>query len=85
MGYWSQQVPHVVQIARLRGNRKVYRMPADINEPRRGRPQLYGAEMLLQDPSQPDLEEITTMISRKGRVYQVLSRVYHGKMQLIAI
>jgi hypothetical protein len=64
--------PHVVQIARLRGNRKVYRMPIDISEPRRGRPQLYGEELLLQNPSQPDLEEITTMTSRKGRVYQVL-------------
>ena len=68
----GSKLPHVVHIARLRGNRKVYRIPADINEPRRGRPQLYGKELLLQNPSQPDLEEITTMTSRKGRVYQVL-------------
>ncbi len=68
----GSKLPHVVQISRLRGNRKVYRMPADISEPRRGRPQLYGEELLLQNPSEPDLEEITTMISRKGRVYQVL-------------
>ena len=40
--------------------------------PRRGRPQIYGEKLLLQDPSEPDLEEITTMTSRKGRVYQVL-------------
>ena len=66
------KLPNVVQIARLRGNRKVYRMPADINEPKRGRPQLYGAEILLQDPPQPDLEEITKLTSRKGRVCQVL-------------
>src|SRR6476660_4737774 len=56
----------------MRGNRKVYRMPAVNNKPRRGRPQLYGEELLLQNPSEPDLEEITTMTSRKGRVYQVL-------------
>lgn len=68
----GSKLPHVVHIARLRGNRKVYRMPAVISEPRRGRPQLYGEELLLQNPSQPDLEEITTMTSRKGRVYQVL-------------
>jgi len=47
-------------------------MPAAINEPRRGRPQIYGEELLLQDPSEPDLEEITTMVSRKGREYRVL-------------
>jgi hypothetical protein len=68
----GSKLPHVVQIARLRGNRKVYRMPAGISEPRRGRPQLYGEELLLQNPSEPDLEEITTMTSRKGRIYQVL-------------
>jgi hypothetical protein len=68
----GSKLPHVVHIARLRGNRKVYRMPADFSEPRRGRPQLYGEELLLQNPPQPDLEEITTMTSRKGRVYQVL-------------
>lgn len=68
----GSKLPHVVHIARLRGNRKVYRMPVDIDEPRRGRPQIYGEELLLQDPSEPDLEEITTMVSRKGRVYQVL-------------
>jgi hypothetical protein len=68
----ASKLPHVVHMARLRGNRKVYRMPTDTNKPRRGRPQLYGAELLLQDPSQPDLEEITTMTSRKGQVYQVL-------------
>ena len=27
-------------------------------------PQIYGEELLLQNPSQPDLEEITTMITR---------------------
>lgn len=66
------KLDHVVHIARLRGNRKLYRMPAHHIEPRRGRPQIYGEELLLQDPSEPDLEEITTMTTRKGRKCQVL-------------
>ncbi len=64
--------PHVVQIARVRGNRKFFRLPAQNSQTRRGRPQEYGDELLLQDPSEPDLEEVTTMITRKGRECQVL-------------
>ena len=64
--------PHVVQIARVRGNRKFFRLPVPNSQTRRGRPQEYGEELLLQDPSEPDLEEVTTMITRKGREYQVL-------------
>jgi hypothetical protein len=64
--------PHVVQIARVRGNRKFFRVPASNSRTRRGRPQEYGEELLLQDPSEPDLEEVTTMITRKGRECQVL-------------
>jgi hypothetical protein len=63
---------NVVHIARMRGNRKVYRMPCSKNNIRRGRPQIYGDELLLQDPCQPDLEEVTSMTTRKGREYQVL-------------
>lgn len=64
--------PHVVQIARVRSNRKFFRLPAPNSLTRRGRPQEYGEELLLQDPSEPDLEEITTMITRKGKECQVL-------------
>jgi Transposase DDE domain len=64
--------PHVVQIARMRGNRKLYRMPVPDSTTRRGRPQIYGEELLLNCPSQPDLEEITTTITRKGRECEVL-------------
>lgn len=64
--------PHVVQIARIRGNRKLYRMPTANSTTRRGRPQIYGEELLLNCPSQPDLEEITTTTTRKGRECQVL-------------
>ena len=66
------KLPNAVQIARLRGNRKLYRMPPLGSKTRRGRPKVYGEELLLQDPSQPDLEEITTMTTRKGQEYQVL-------------
>lgn len=61
------QMPNVVHIARMRGNRKVYRKPPSNGVTKRGRPQIYGAELLLQDPSQPDLEEVTTITSCKGR------------------
>jgi hypothetical protein len=64
--------PHVVQIARMRGNRKLFRMPAANSQRRRGRPQVYGDELLLQDPSEPDLEEVTTMTTRKGKECLVL-------------
>jgi hypothetical protein len=64
--------PHVVQIARMRGNRKLYRMPTPNSTTRRGRPQIYGEELLLNFPSEPDLEEITTITTRKGRECQVL-------------
>jgi hypothetical protein len=47
-------------------------MPASNSQTRRGRPQVYGEELLLQDPSEPDLEEITTMITRRGKECQVL-------------
>lgn len=64
---WS----HVVHIARMRSNRKVYRMPSHGSKTRRGRPLIYGREIFLREPSQPDLEEVTTKTTRKGSVYQV--------------
>jgi hypothetical protein len=63
--------PHVVHIARMRGNRKVYRMPPPGSKKKRGRPLIYGEEILLSDPPQPDLDEITTVTTRKGRILQV--------------
>jgi len=78
--------PHVVQIARMRGNRKVYRLPDLDSKTRRGRPQSYGKELLLQCPSDPDLEEVTTITPRKGHVCQVLLQrwndvIMHGSRE----
>jgi hypothetical protein len=64
--------PHVVQIARVRSNRKFFRLPVPNSQTRKGRPQEYGKELVLQEPSEPDLEEVTTMITRKGKECQVL-------------
>lgn len=66
------QWPQVVQIARVRSNRKFFRLPTPNSQTRRGRPQEYGEELVLQAPPEPDLEEITTMITRKGKECQVL-------------
>ena len=64
--------PHVIQIARVRSNRKFFRLPTPNSQTQRGRPQEYGEELVLQAPSEPDLEEVTTMITRKRRECQVL-------------
>jgi hypothetical protein len=64
--------PHVVQIARVRSNRKFFRSPVLNGQTRKGRPLEYGEELALQAPSEPDLEEVTTMITRKGRECHVL-------------
>ncbi|MGH2638806.1 MAG: transposase [Rhabdochlamydiaceae bacterium] len=64
--------PNVVQIARMRSNRKVYRMPPSGSKTRRGRPLAYGEEILLGDPPRPDQVEITMTVTRKGYVYRVL-------------
>ena len=66
------KLPHVVQVARMRGNRKLFHMPPQEKKTKRGRPQMYGEEFLLKSPSQPDLEEITTTTNRKGNVRHVL-------------
>lgn len=71
---------HVVQIARMRGNRKLYRTPSYESTARRGRPQIYGEELLLKCPSQPDLEEITAITTRKRHRHQVLLQRWNDVM-----
>jgi len=60
-------MPNVVNIARMRGNRNVYRVPFSGSKKKRGRPLLYGEEIPLSAPPQPDLEEVGTITTRKGR------------------
>jgi len=65
------KLPQVVHITRMRGNRKVYRVPPLENMKVKGRPLLYGEEILLSSPSQPDFEEVTTITTRKGKVHRI--------------
>jgi hypothetical protein len=65
------QWPHVVHLARMRGNRKLYRLPLPSSRTKCGRPRIYGDVFLLNNPSQPDYEECITTTSRKGKVWKV--------------
>ncbi|MGH2639790.1 MAG: transposase, partial [Rhabdochlamydiaceae bacterium] len=64
---WS----HVVHLARMRGNRKLYRLPPPKSRTRCGRPRIYGEVFLLNNPSQPECEEWITTTSRKGKKWKV--------------
>lgn len=60
-------LPNAVHIARLRGNRTLFRAPKEI-ERRRGRPILYGDEVPLSAPSEPDEQlERFEIVTRKGK------------------
>ena len=65
------KLPNVVNIARMRSNRKVYRLPPQEGQKKKGRPLIYGEEIPLSAPPQPDLQEITTVTTRKGHIHQV--------------
>ena len=67
----ASKLPNVVHIARMRSNRKVYRVPPPGSKKKRGRPLIYGEEIPLSAPPQPDLEEITTIMTRRGGKHQV--------------
>lgn len=74
IGRWIigvSKLPDAVNIARMRGNRTVYRVPPSGSKKKRGRPLLYGEEIPLSTPPQPDLEEMTTITTRKGRTHRV--------------
>jgi len=67
-------LPHVVHIARMRNNRKVYRMPPAGCQRKRGRPSAYGDEVLLSSPPQADSEEITVVTTPRGQYSLRLDR-----------
>ena len=68
VGKWS----NVVHISRMRNNRKVHRVPHSEGKSKRGRPVIYGDEILLNNPSQPDLEEFTMITNQKGLEHKVI-------------
>jgi hypothetical protein len=58
---------NAVHIARLRGNRTLFRAPQEANR-RRGRPILYGDEVPLCAPSEPDEQlEQFELVTRRGK------------------
>jgi hypothetical protein len=63
--------PNAVNIARLRGNRLLYRMPVGIINRRRGRPVLYGEEVPLSAPPTPDEQETITITTSRGEELRV--------------
>jgi len=61
------ELSNAVHIARLRGNRTLFRMPQE-TERRRGRPILYEDEVPLSAPSEPDEQfEPFEIVTRKGK------------------
>jgi hypothetical protein len=65
-------LPNAVHIARLRGNRTLFRVPQEAGECRRGRPVLYGEEVPLSSPPQPDESpEMFESTTRKGKRLRV--------------
>jgi hypothetical protein len=73
-GEWLEGVadlPNTVHIARLRGNRVLFRMPQK-TEKRRGRPTLYGDEIPLSAPPKPDEQlESFEIVTRRGKKLRV--------------
>jgi len=74
----TKKLSHVIHIARLRGNRVLYRQPLPLEGARkRGRPKIYGEVFRLSDPPVPDQAEkfSNITIKRKGSMYTSLSLV----------
>jgi len=69
----GDSIPNLIQVARLRTNRILYRQAPFIEQKSRGRPACYGESIRLTDPPKPDeemqLEQIT--FSGKKRVIRI--------------
>jgi len=72
---------HLVTIARLRGNRTLYRQAQPQQRPRlQGHPTWYGSVFNLQDPTTwgvPDQKAKTVWTTRKGRTLTVHIQAWH--------
>lgn len=75
----TKKLSHVIHIARLRGNRVLYRQPLPLEGARkRGRPKIYGEVFRLSDPPVPDQEEKFSNITKRGKVQCIhVSRWYN--------
>ena len=77
---------HLVTIARIRGNRVLYRQfVPDPDETKRpvGYPRSYGERFGLQEPEtwhQPDEEITVTEKSRRGKTYHVVIKAWHNML-----
>lgn len=77
---------HLVTIARIRGNRVLYRQfVSDPNETKRplGCPRSYGERFALQEPEtwhQPDEAITVTEKSRRGKTYHVEIKAWHNML-----
>jgi len=72
--------PNLVTIARLPGNRTVYRQAPSSAPHRRGHPTWFGPAMSLKDPSTwdtPDVVTQTTFTTRNGHTYSVELEGWH--------
>jgi hypothetical protein len=79
--------PNLVTITRLPGNRTVYQPPtppAKNASSSRGHPTWYGAPMRLKEPdtwASPDEVAVTTLRTRKGKVYTVQLEGWHNVLR----
>jgi hypothetical protein len=74
---------NLVNVARLRGNRVLYRVPtaSDANDGQKGHPTWYGERFDLQDPTTwgaPNEVAQTTYTTRRGRTYTVHLEGWHN-------
>jgi hypothetical protein len=74
---------NLVTVARLRGNRTVYRpaLPPEEGSRKRGRPPWYGERFSLKDETTwgpPDEEADTRYITHRGRIYRVHIEGWHS-------
>jgi len=75
---------NLVSLVRARGTRTFYRKAGPSQRKRSsGHPAWYGAAFSLHDPQTwptPDATALTTMTSRRGRVYQVKIEAWHDML-----
>ena len=72
---------NLVTIARLRGNRVLYRLPEKDDECKRGHPRWYGARFALKDETtcpQPDEVALTHTQTRRGKLLSVNIQAWHN-------